>query len=229
MPDTEAGNMEAGDTATPAEEKCGRLTAGGEKEYPPDIGCLIDESALRAMSLDQRQTLAALLVRIDGPGPIRVSRWRYRIGLAFYTAASLFMITWIVDLALTLPDRYVAGQWRTAWVGYDVAMLVMLAGMAWAVWRRRHIALPIMIMTATLLLCDAWFDVTLSWGGREAWDSILTALGCEIPLGVLLLTRARAAITRMAGIAVVLTGTGSPPSALHRIPLLVGIDNSTPH
>jgi hypothetical protein len=186
---------------------------------------LLDEAALRAMSPDQRRALAALLARIDGAGPWHISTWRYRFGLIFYTGASVFMIAWIVGLALTLPTRYVAGQWRTAWVGFDVALLVLLAAMAWAIWRRRHVALPIMIMTAMLLLCDAWFDVTLSWGGHEAWASILTALGCEIPLAVLLLGRARRMIARMAGIAAVLTGTtSSPPSALHRIPLYAEID-----
>lgn len=189
---------------------------------------ILTEKTLRAMSQDERQVLAARLARIDGLKPIHIGKLRYRLGIAFYTGASLFMIVWIVVLLLTLPSRYVAGQWRVAWVGYDLALLVLLAAMAWAVWRRRHIAIPIMIVTATLLLCDAWFDVTLSWGGREGWASILTALACEIPLGVLLMIRARTVIVRMAGIIAARTGIASVPAALYRIPLLADVEDPAP-
>jgi hypothetical protein len=62
---------------------------------------------------------------------------RYRIALVFYTGASVFMIGWTVLLLLTLPSRYLAGQWRIAWTGFDLALVLLLAAMAWAIWRRR--------------------------------------------------------------------------------------------
>jgi hypothetical protein len=211
--------MKEEDRIAPAEARHSQYRAGGcGSERMPS------EEALLSMSPDERRVLAARLARIDGIEPIHIGRVRYRLGIAFYTGASLFMIVWIVVLLLTLPTRYVAGQWRVAWVGYDVALLVLLAVMAWAAWRRRHIVIPIMIVTATLLLCDAWFDVTLSWGGREGWASVLTALACEVPLGVLLLIRARTVIVRMAGIAAARMGMVSVPSALHRVPLLADDD-----
>ena len=39
-----------------------------------------------------------------------------------------------------------------------------------------------MLITSTLLVCDAWFDVTLSWGSDEFPLSVVTALGGELPL-----------------------------------------------
>jgi hypothetical protein len=123
-------------------------------------------------------------------------RLRYRIGLALYAGASAFMIAWTVILVRTLPAHYLAGQWRVAWTGFDLALVVMLAAMAWAIWRRRQVALLIMVITATLLLCDAWFDITLSWGGSEEWTSVLTAFGCEIPLAVVMLLRVRSVIVQ---------------------------------
>ncbi len=42
------------------------------------------------------------------------------------------------------------------------------------------------IITATLLVCDAWFDVVLDWGTRHVAVSIATALLAELPLAGLL-------------------------------------------
>jgi hypothetical protein len=145
---------------------------------------------------------------------------RYRIGLIFYAGASVFMIGWTVLLLLTLPVHYLAGQWRIAWTGFDLALVLLLAAMAWAIWRRRQVALLIMVVTATLLLCDAWFDVTLSWGGSEGWTSLLTAAGCEVPLALAMLARARSLIVRTAAIVAPQVSAGTAPSALHAIPLL---------
>jgi len=145
---------------------------------------------------------------------------RYRIALVFYTGAAVFMIGWTLLLLLTLPDRYLAGQWRIAWTGFDLALMLLLAAMAWAIWRRRQVALLIMVVTATLLLCDAWFDVTLSWGGSEGWASAATALGCEVPLAVTMLARARSIIVTMAAIVIPQVGMGDAPRTLHAIPLL---------
>lgn len=145
---------------------------------------------------------------------------RYRIGLALYAGASAFMIAWTVILVRTLPARYLAGQWRIAWTGFDLALVVMLAAMAWAIWRRRQVALLIMVITATLLLCDAWFDVTLSWGGSEEWTSMLTAFGCEIPLAVAMLLRVRSVIIQTAVVVALRAGVAVEQRTLRGIPLL---------
>jgi hypothetical protein len=152
-------------------------------------------------------------------------RLRYRIGLAVYAGASAFMIAWTVILVRTLPAHYLAGQWRVAWTGFDLALVVMLAAMAWAIWRRRQVALLIMVITATLLLCDAWFDITLSWGGSEEWTSVLTAFGCEIPLAVVMLLRVRSVIVQTAVFVALRAGIAVEPRTLRSIPLLTSGGN----
>lgn len=49
----------------------------------------------------------------------------------------------------------------------------------------------LMLVTATLLGCDAWFDVTLSWGSPDAVVSIADALLIELPIAALMLAGAR--------------------------------------
>ena len=45
--------------------------------------------------------------------------------------------------------------------------------------------------TATLLCCDAWFDVLLDWASPDRWTSVAMAVGAELPIAGLLLLRAR--------------------------------------
>ena len=109
-----------------------------------------------------------------------------RIFLTIVAASSLILIPWIAYLAMSLPDRYVAGQWKAAWVGFDIALMGFLGWTAWNAWQRRQMLVPSALITATLLVCDAWFDVVLDWGTSDMWWSIVTAAFVELPLAALL-------------------------------------------
>jgi hypothetical protein len=106
--------------------------------------------------------------------------------LTFLLCCCLFLIPWIIFLAVTLPTRYRTGHWGTAWIGFDVALLSSLAATAWAVWRKRQLAIVCALITGTLLVCDAWFDVMFAWGGPDFWVSVGTALLGELPLAALM-------------------------------------------
>lgn len=110
-----------------------------------------------------------------------------RVFLSIVVAASLVLIPWIAYLAVSLPDRHVAGQWKAAWVGFDIALMAMLGWTAWNAWQRRQMLVFSAVITATLLICDAWFDVALDWGTNDMWWSLATALLGELPLAALLL------------------------------------------
>ncbi len=114
-----------------------------------------------------------------------------RILLAFLAGAAVLLVPWTVYLAQTLPDRYDTGQWRAAWVGFDVALLLCFAAGAWLGLRRRRSAVPLLSATAALLCCDAWFDVMLGWTSAERWTSIALAVFVEIPVAVVLALAAR--------------------------------------
>ncbi|OXM54026.1 helix-turn-helix domain-containing protein [Amycolatopsis alba] len=114
-----------------------------------------------------------------------------RILLTLLAGAAVLLVPWTVYLAHTLPDRYDTGQWRTAWVGFDVALLLCFATGAWLGLRRRRAAVPLLSATAAMLCCDAWFDVMLGWTSAERWTSIALAVFVEIPVAVLLALAAR--------------------------------------
>ena len=114
-----------------------------------------------------------------------------RLLLVFLGAAAVFLVPWTVYLADTLPTRFDTGQWNVAWVGFDTALGCCFAAACWLGWRRHRAAVPMLAATATLLCCDAWFDVLLDWASPDRWTSVAMALGAELPIAALLLLRAR--------------------------------------
>jgi DNA-binding transcriptional ArsR family regulator len=115
--------------------------------------------------------------------------------LVFLGAAAICLVPWTVYLAQTLPDRHDSGQWRVAWVGFDVALACCFAGAAWLGLRRRRAAVPLLTATAALLFCDAWFDVLLDWNSSDRWLSVGLAVFAELPIAVFLLVAARRLLT----------------------------------
>ena len=111
--------------------------------------------------------------------------------LAILAAGCLSLVPWTGYLAGSLPDRFDTGQWRSAWVGFDVALLCLWGASAVLGWRRHRATVPVLAATAALMCCDAWFDVLLDWGTADWSQSVALALLVELPIAGLLLLRAR--------------------------------------
>lgn len=109
--------------------------------------------------------------------------------LALLSAAVL--VPWTAGLASLLPSTYLVTNWSLTWVGFDVALLLAL-GAAGVASLRRHPAAPgLLAVAASLLLCDAWFDVTTAASTSDLVASAAAALLVELPLAVLLAREGR--------------------------------------
>ena len=195
------------------------------------MSSVIDEAELRRMTQAERHELARILAAIDLPRPLvdRRLRLRRRFGLLFLTVCCLGLAFWIAILILTLPDRYTSSDWRAVWVGLDVAELVGFAAIGWAAWRQRQVLIFFMIMTGTLLLCDAWFDLTLSYGSDGFTVSVLTAVLAEFPLAFLMFAGARRLVRVTVQTVMELAGIPGPVPPLWRVPLLAaGLEEALP-
>jgi hypothetical protein len=111
--------------------------------------------------------------------------------LVVLAAGCLCQVPWTGYLAGSLPDRFDTGQWRLAWVGFDVALLCLWGASAVLGWRRHRATVPVLAATAALMFCDAWFDVLLDWGTADWQVSVVLAVLVELPVAGLLLLRAR--------------------------------------
>ena len=102
-------------------------------------------------------------------------------------ASAALLIPWTALLAVTLPGSYRAANWNTAWAGFDVALTLALAAAGLAAWRRHRLAQPLAVLAATLLGCDAWFDVTTASSATDLAVALTRALLLEVPLAAVLL------------------------------------------
>jgi hypothetical protein len=183
------------------------------------------------MTQDERHELARTLAAIDLPNPLldpRVRR-RRRFGLLLMMACCIGLAGWIAILLLTLPGRYTSSDWRTVWVGLDIAEMLGFAATAWAAWHQRQVLIFLMIVTGTLLLCDAWFDLALSYGSSEFTASLLSALLAELPLALVMFASARRLIRVTVLTVMELAGIPGPVPPLWRVPLLAaGLEEALP-
>ncbi|MFD8388610.1 hypothetical protein ACFV2N_05215 [Streptomyces sp. NPDC059680] len=150
-------------------------------------------------------------------------RRRYRRVLRQLGVCVLLLVPWTVYLAVSLPDRFEARYWPMVWVGFDVMLLMSLAGAGVAVWLRRQVMVPLSYVAATLLICDAWFDVSLDWGRADVWRSAASAVLIEVPLAVLLIVRARRVLKVSVRLAWQRLGLPGEPPPLYRMPLFAGL------
>src|SRR5260370_6468059 len=120
---------------------------------------MFNTESLREMSEPERRALLRKLVDIERQSaPDIGSGWRWEAVLVVIVGCCVLLTAWIVWLVLTLPHYYRTGSWRGAWVGFDVGLLAAVAAVAWAAWRRRQLLIGALVLPATLLGCDAWFD-----------------------------------------------------------------------
>jgi hypothetical protein len=178
----------------------GRRTIAASRAHNGDV---IDKAELRRMSQAERRELASLLAELDEPdpgvpqrraGPFQLDpglRRERRLALLVSAGCCVVLAAWIVVLAATLPHRFDAHHWRAVWVNFDVFLLAAFAATAWALWRERQIVILLLVLTGTMLCCDAWFDVGTSLATGGIWISFASAIFAELPLAVLAFIGAR--------------------------------------
>jgi len=187
---------------------------------------VFDMEELRSMSPQDRLRLRCTLAEIDGAGapgappygPSRSERRRQAV-LMTIIACCIALAIWTGVLAVSLPPYYRSGGWRGAWVGFDIALLGALAATGWAAWRGRQILIVCLVVLATLLLCDAWFDVVLDLRTPGFQLSLLSAVIIELPLAGLAIAGARRLLRLTIGMITAQQGRQGRVLPLWRIPL----------
>ncbi len=179
-----------------------------------------DANALQTLSEDERRQLLRRLVEAGQTSPAKPgTSWKWDLLLVVVVFGCILLAAWTGYLAVSLPAFYRAGSWRGAWVGFDLAELAAFAATGWAAWRRRQILIICLVVLATLLLCDAWFDVVLDARTAGFVSSLLSALLVEVPIAILAILVARRLLKLTIAQAMRYEGgTGRVPS-LWKLPL----------
>jgi hypothetical protein len=146
-------------------------------------------------------------------------RRRRRRALELLLACLAVLVPWTIFLAVSLPDQYRAHHWRLTWAGFDGLLLLAMISTVYLGWRRRQAVIVAAIVTATLLICDAWFDLTLDLGTPDIWWSVASAVLVELPLAAFFLTRAFILISMTIRQAYTQLGIEEPPPSVLKLPL----------
>jgi hypothetical protein len=179
----------------------------------------ITEDDIRALTADERAHLARMLAELAADhvrdGPLRrTHRGRF---LRFVVLTCVLLIPWTAYLAVSLPPKFTADQWGLTWTGFDVALIVVIAVTGWAAVRRRQFVAVGLVVWATLLVCDAWFDITLDWGSPGLSASLLTAVFVELPIATAMFWAARNLWIRTIWTARLRHGVQEPIHSLWRV------------
>jgi hypothetical protein len=119
------------------------------------------------------------------------TRRRARRMAWMYTAAAAVLLPWIGVLAVTLPRRQFDLHYRAAWVGFDLLLVFAIIRTAYMAFRiDPRVQIPA-TATATLLIVDAWFDMTTSGSHRQFFEAFVLAVLVEIPAAVFSIYLAR--------------------------------------
>jgi hypothetical protein len=148
---------------------------------------MLSDDDLRSLSRDELDDLRRRLTHVAGDMPsLTAGNQRRRRFVVVMTIATLGLVPWVIVLAVTLPKHYIAGHWTLTWVGFDLGLLTSLGLTAYSAWRRRQTAIGFAFLSAAMLTCDAWFDITTSSGTADVVTSIASAAVVELPLAVML-------------------------------------------
>jgi hypothetical protein len=108
-----------------------------------------------------------------------------------YLVVAAGLVPWVVYLAITLPRRNLEHHYRTTWVGFDILLVGALATAAYLAFRMDpRVQFPA-TTAATLLVVDAWFDITTSATRGDTANALLLALFLELPAAAFSLYVAR--------------------------------------
>src|ERR1700753_789375 len=121
---------------------------------------LLSGDQIAAMSPAQRRDLMQRLERpLDEVFSPAVARRMRHTRLTLMVGGSIALIPWMIYLAITLPDNYVAHNWPATWIGFDCVLISsMFATAVLGLLGRELVILPA-FTTGVLLVCDAWFDI----------------------------------------------------------------------
>jgi hypothetical protein len=122
----------------------------------------------------------------QGLGPVTPARRGGRHDRLWWLAGALTasgagLIPWMIGLATWLPDSTRAWNWSTAWTGLDALEALGLLSTGALLIRRDARYRLTATVTATLLLIDAWFDVTTAAPGSARMLALAMAVFLELP------------------------------------------------
>ena len=115
-----------------------------------------------------------------------------------YILISLGLIPWTVFLGFRLPSHHTTHNWDVAWVGLDIGLVLTLLATGILAKLRSLYTVIAAVAAGTLLLADAWFDMTGYRIGSHGFNqAFLMAVFGELPLALMSFALAMHALRKL--------------------------------
>jgi hypothetical protein len=105
--------------------------------------------------------------------------------IAVFAAIGVGLFPWTIWLSASLKAHHETRHWDLAWSGFDSGLALAFLLTAFAAWRKSPWVGALAAATGTLLLTDAWFDVSLESHADELRNAVYLAVFAEVPLAAL--------------------------------------------
>lgn len=102
-----------------------------------------------------------------------------------YAIMAMVMLPWAFVLAEELPKRHLVDNWHLVWLGFDIILGLVFLTTAYGLYKRRFWVPISASVAATLVLCDAWFDIGTARTKSQILNAALLAVFIEIPIALL--------------------------------------------
>ncbi len=112
---------------------------------------------------------------------LRVPAWASKI----YIMLAVVLLPWTVYLGLILPKHHLSNHWDISWTGLDIGLVIALLATGFFAYIRSIWVVIAAATTGSLLLVDAWFDVTTEKLSGDVRQAIILAFVFEIPLALM--------------------------------------------
>jgi hypothetical protein len=179
-----AGRILEGMTTATA-DRLGTQTAGKLAERMSDR--LSDVMGIRlGDAIDDRVADALEDYIVEGrlDGRVRPRRSAGGPAAAVAGGVAAVLLPWCLILAVILPSTYQANHWKLTWIGLDCGTAIAAALTAYLLHTRNRYAALTATAAGTLLVADAWFDISTAAAGSDRSLSLAEALLLELPLAL---------------------------------------------
>ncbi|MDE3206805.1 MAG: hypothetical protein KGQ66_21575 [Acidobacteriota bacterium] len=174
-----------------------------------------DRADVERWSPQDRAQVARLLDQfVDRPGARSRPPRQRTLLLVVTCVGAVALLPWIAFLAASLPRSHSVTTWNVTWVGFDVVLAACFGVTGWLLLHRRRMAILGLGVTATLLSCDAWFDVSLGWGSSEQLWALVSAALFEVPIAVLMVAGVIRLLRRESAVVAQLRGRPGPRGSI---------------
>ena len=103
-----------------------------------------------------------------------------------YVVISIGLVPWTIYLSFALPAHHLAHYWDATWVGLDSALIGALFATGILAKLKSIYMVVAAVITATLFVTDAWFDILSYRPGTHGFtEALIMAVLGEIPMAAM--------------------------------------------